>query len=143
MVRKGWLCVIRLYRFIEKNLGNDYRDIYYESCDESVANNVVITIYGGQGVKKTISGAKVYESLKCTVTVLVGPGDASISSEDAIQKAHSYLRKFVDRVESDPIPLEGFDVLGVQCMGNPSRSIGRNGYGLMQVVTNIEIKCII
>ena len=134
--------MIRLYRFIEKNLGTEYRDVFYESCDESVVGNVCINIYPGPGIKKTISGRKMYESIKASVTVLVGPTD-TVSSEDAVQNAHTYLRNFVEKMESEPVPLEGFEVLSVQGMGNPSNNGGRNGYGILQVYCNIEIKCII
>lgn len=128
--------MIKLYQAIKEKLGTEF-PVTYQTMREDKEGVVGIYLYESSNDVEDLAGDTVYESIKCHIQV------NATNSEEGIIQALTYLRQFVDRIETENSTVDGIDFVMARHIGPRAICIGKNGYNIQVCVCNIDIKYIL
>lgn len=128
--------MIRLYRFVESCLPESNRTVTYESMDDDTPDNVGIFLFPAEEDEVCLDGTQ-WENIKVQVQV------TSNSSEDDISKVSSYLRSFINNIESNFSCGDGLEIINVSAIRKMPQKFHTNNQMISKWESEVKIKYIL
>lgn len=125
---------MKIYEAVEKKLGNDFENVFYQTMREDQPGDVGIYLYESANDEEDLSGNEVYNCIKVHVQV------NSEQSTEGMTKALRYLTKFTERIENENSDVDGVEFISAQHLGPRAIAIGKNNYNILICRSVIDLK---
>ena len=125
---------MKIYEAVEKKLGNDFENVFYQTMREDQPGDVGIYLYESANDEEDLSGNEVYNCIKVHVQV------NSEQSTEGMTKALRYLTKFTERIENETSDVDGVEFISAQHLGPRAIAIGKNNHNILICRSVIDLK---
>ena len=125
---------MKIYEAVEKKLGNDFENVFYQTMREDQPGDVGIYLYESADDLEDLQGQEVYNCIKVHVQV------NSEQSTEGMTKALRYLTKFTERIENETSDVDGVEFISVQHLGPRAIAIGKNNNNILICRSVIDLK---
>ena len=125
---------MKIYEAVEKKLGNDYENVFYQTMREDQPGDVGIYLYESANDLEDLQGQEVYNCIKVHVQV------NSEQSTEGMTKALRYLTKFTERIENETSDVDGVEFMSAQHLGPRAIAIGKNKHNILICRSVIDLK---
>ena len=125
---------MKIYEAVEKKLGNDFENVFYQTMREDKPGDVGIYLYESADDLEDLQGQEVYNCIKVHVQV------NSEQSTEGMTKALRYLTKFTERIENETSDVDGVEFISVQHLGPRAIAIGKNNNNILICRSVIDLK---
>jgi hypothetical protein len=123
-----------IYEAVEKKLGSEYENVYYQTMSEDKPGDVGIYLYESANDTEDLSGNEVYNCIKIHVQV------NSEQSTEGMTKALRYLTKFTERIENENSDVDGIEFMSAMHLGPRAIAIGKNNHNILICRSVIDLK---
>lgn len=123
-----------IYEAVEKKLGDDYENVFYQTMREDQPGDVGIYLYESANDLEDLSGNEVYNCIKVHVQV------NSEQSTEGMAKALRYLTKFTERIENENSDVDGVEFMSAMHLGPRAIAIGKNTHNILICRSVIDLK---
>lgn len=123
-----------IYEAVEKKLGNDYENVFYQTMREDQPGDVGIYLYESANDEEDLGGNEVYNCIKVHVQV------NSEQSTEGMAKALRYLTKFTERIENENSDVDGVEFMSAMHLGPRAIAIGKNNHNILICRSVIDLK---
>lgn len=123
-----------IYEAVEKKLGNEYENVFYQTMREDQPGDVGIYLYESANDEEDLSGNEVYNCIKVHVQV------NSEQSTEGMAKALRYLTKFTERIENENSGVDGVEFMSAMHLGPRAIAIGKNNHNILICRSVIDLK---
>lgn len=125
---------MKIYEAVEKKLGDEYENVFYQTMREDQPGDVGIYLYESANDEEDLSGNEVYNCIKVHVQV------NSEQSTEGMAKALRYLTKFTERIENENSDVEGVEFISAMHLGPRAIAIGKNNHNILICRSVIDLK---
>lgn len=125
---------MKIYEAVEKKLGNEYENVFYQTMREDKPGDVGIYLYESANDEEDLSGNEVYNCIKVHVQV------NSEQSTEGMAKALRYLTKFTERIENENSDVDGVEFISAMHLGPRAIAIGKNNHNILICRSVIDLK---
>lgn len=126
--------IMLLYKAIEKKLGTEYENVFYQTMREDKPGDVGIYLYESANDLEDLCGNEVYNCVKVHVQV------NAEQSEEGLGKALNYLTEFTEHIENELSDVEGIEFISAEHMGPRAIPIGKNNYNILVCKSTVDLK---
>lgn len=126
--------IMLIYKAVEKKLGNEYENVFYQTMREDQVGDVGIYLYESANDLEDLSGNEVYNCVKVHIQV------NAEQTEDGMAKALKYLSDFVEKIENEISDENGVEFISAQHIGPRALPIGKNNYNILVCRATIDLK---
>ena len=123
-----------IYEAVEKKLGDEYENVFYQTMREDQPGDVGIYLYESANDEEDLSGNEVYNCIKVHVQV------NSEQSTEGMAKALRYLTKFTERIENENSDVDGVEFISAMHLGPRAIAIGKNNHNILICRSVIDLK---
>ena len=123
-----------VYEAVEKKLGTDYENVFYQTMREDQPGDVGIYLYESANDEEDLQGNEVYNCIKVHIQV------NSEQSTEGMAKALRYLTKFTERIENENSDVDGIEFISAQHLGPRAIAIGKNNHNILICRSVIDLK---
>lgn len=123
-----------IYEAVEKKLGDEYENVFYQTMREDQPGDVGIYLYESANDEEDLSGNEVYNCIKVHVQV------NSEQSTEGMAKALKYLTKFTERIENENSDVDGVEFISAMHLGPRAIVIGKNNHNILICRSVIDLK---
>ena len=123
-----------IYEAVEKKLGDEYENVFYQTMREDQPGDVGIYLYESANDEEDLSGNEVYNCIKVHVQV------NSEQSTEGMTKALRYLTKFTERIENENSDVDGVEFMSAMHLGPRAIAIGKNNHNILICRSVIDLK---
>lgn len=123
-----------IYEAVEKKLGDDFENVFYQTMREDQPGDVGIYLYESANDEEDLSGNEVYNCIKVHVQV------NSEQSTEGMAKALRYLTKFTERIENENSDVDGVEFISAMHLGPRAIAIGKNNHNILICRSVIDLK---
>lgn len=123
-----------IYRAIEKKLGTEYENVFYQTMREDTPGDVGIYLYESSSDVEDMSGEEVFNCIKVHVQV------NAEQTEQGLSRALNYLTKFVEKIENEQSDIDGIEFISAQHIGPRAVPIGKNNYNILICKSTVDLK---
>lgn len=123
-----------VYEAVEKKLGDEYENVFYQTMREDQPGDVGIYLYESANDEEDLSGNEVYNCIKVHVQV------NSEQSTEGMAKALRYLTKFTERIENENSDVDGVEFMSAMHLGPRAIAIGKNNHNILICRSVIDLK---
>ena len=125
---------MKIYEAVEKKLGNDFENVFYQTMREDQPGDVGIYLYESANDEEDLSGNEVYNCIKVHVQV------NSEQSTEGMTKALRYLTKFTERIENENSDVDDVEFISAMHLGPRAIAIGKNNHNILICRSVIDLK---
>ena len=125
---------MKIYEAVEKKLGDEYENVFYQTMREDTPGDVGIYLYESANDEEDLSGNEVYNCIKVHIQV------NSEQSTDGMAKALRYLTKFTERIENENSDVDGVEFISAMHLGPRAIAIGKNNHNILICRSVIDLK---
>ena len=125
---------MKIYEAVEKKLGNDFENVFYQTMREDQPGDVGIYLYESANDLEDLQGQEVYNCIKVHVQV------NSEQSTEGMAKALRYLNKFTERIENENSDVDGIEFISAQHLGPRAIPIGKNNFNILVCKSTVDLK---
>lgn len=125
---------MKIYEAVEKKLGNEYENVFYQTMREDTPGDVGIYLYESANDEEDLSGNEVYNCIKVHIQV------NSEQSTEGMAKALRYLTKFTERIENENSDVDGVEFISAMHLGPRAIAIGKNNHNILICRSVIDLK---
>lgn len=126
--------IMLIYEAVEKKLGNEYENVFYQTMREDQPGDVGIYLYESANDEEDLGGNEVYNCIKVHVQV------NSEQSTEGMAKALRYLTKFTERIENENSDVDGVEFMSAMHLGPRAIAIGKNNHNILICRSVIDLK---
>lgn len=126
--------MMSVYEAVEKKLGTDYENIFYQTMREDQPGDVGIYLYESANDLEDLQGQEVFNCIKVHIQV------NSEQSTEGMAKALRYLTEFTERIENETSDVEGIEFISATHLGPRAIAIGKNNYNILICRSVIDLK---
>ena len=123
-----------VYQAVEKKLGNEYENVFYQTMREDKPGDVGIYLYESANDLEDISGKGVYDCAKVHIQI------NAEQSVEGMAEALRYLTKFTERIENENSDIDGIEFISAQHLGPRAIAIGKNNHNILICRSVIDLK---
>lgn len=123
-----------IYEAVEKKLGDEYENVFYQTMREDQPGDVGIYLYESANDEEDLDGNEVYNCIKVHVQV------NSEQSTEGMAKALRYLTKFTERIENENSDVDGVEFMSAMHLGPRAIAIGKNNHNILICRSVIDLK---
>ena len=123
-----------IYEAMEKKLGDEYENVFYQTMREDKPGDVGIYLYESSNDEEDLAGNEVYNCIKVHVQV------NSEQSTEGMTKALRYLTKFTERIENENSDVDGLEFISAMHLGPRAIAIGKNNHNILICRSVIDLK---
>lgn len=123
-----------IYEAIEKKLGDDFENVFYQTMREDKPGDVGIYLYESANDEEDLCGNEVYNCIKVHIQV------NSEQSTEGMAKALRYLTKFTERIENENSDVDGVEFISAMHLGPRAIVIGKNNHNILICRSVIDLK---
>ena len=123
-----------IYEAVEKKLGDEYENVFYQTMREDQPGDVGIYLYESANDEEDLSGNEVYNCIKVHIQV------NSEQSTEGMAKALRYLTKFTERIENENSDVDGVEFISAMHLGHRAIAIGKNNHNILICRSVIDLK---
>ena len=128
--------IMKIYEAVEKKLGDEYENVFYQTMREDQPGDVGIYLYESANDIEDLQGQEVYNNIKVHVQV------NSEQSTEGMAKALRYLTKFTERIENETSDVDGVEFISAMHLGPRAIPIGKNDFNIIVCKSTIDLKYI-
>lgn len=125
---------MKIYEAVEKKLGDEYENVFYQTMREDTPGDVGIYLYESANDEEDLSGNEVYNCIKVHIQV------NSEQSTEGMAKALRYLTKFTERIENENSDVDGVEFISAMHLGPRAIAIGKNNHNILICRSVIDLK---
>ena len=125
---------MKIYEAVEKKLGDEYENIFYQTMREDQPGDVGIYLYESANDLEDLQGNEVYNNIKVHVQV------NSEQSTEGMAKALRYLTKFTERIENETSDVDEVEFISAMHLGPRALAIGKNNNNILICRSVIDLK---
>ena len=126
--------MMSVYEAVEKKLGTDYENVFYQTMREDQPGDVGIYLYESANDLEDLQGQEVFNCIKVHVQV------NSEQSTEGMAKALRYLTEFTERIENETSDVEGIEFISATHLGPRAIAIGKNNHNILICRSVIDLK---
>ena len=125
---------MKIYEAVEKKLGDEYENVFYQTMREDTPGDVGIYLYESANDEEDLAGNEVYNCIKVHVQV------NSEQSTEGMAKALRYLTNFTERIENENSDVDGVEFISAMHLGPRAIAIGKNNHNILICRSVIDLK---
>ena len=125
---------MKIYEAVEKKLGTDYENIFYQTMREDQPGDVGIYLYESANDEEDLQGQEVFNCIKVHIQV------NSEQSTEGMAKALRYLTKFTERIENETSDVDGVEFISAMHLGPRAIAVGKNNHNILICRSVIDLK---
>lgn len=125
---------MKIYEAVEKKLGDEYENVFYQTMREDQPGDVGIYLYESANDLEDLQGNEVFNCIKVHVQV------NSEQSTEGMAKALRYLTKFTERIENETSDVDGVEFTSAMHLGPRAIAVGKNNHNILICRSVIDLK---
>ena len=126
--------IMKIYEAVEKKLGDEYENVFYQTMREDQPGDVGIYLYESANDIEDLQGQEVYNNIKVHVQV------NSEQSTEGMAKALRYLTKFTERIENETSDVDGVEFISAMHLGPRAIPIAKNNFNILVCKSTVDLK---